>query len=208
MDNLINKIIELIDSGNYFLVILVVIGAIIFNSRAIVEFFDERKKARISKLYEALQCEYLSPLAKVHLQDELATEYFKISTGIRVEKQLRDALIEAHQNLNGELRFVHFKRALPHISFIDQKLSIKITKIDALGFLYNLLLGVILVISSILSVSVIGFIEIEKISTLIEYIGVMIFIGLVGFFMLREALPVISANHVRKALINFNRDFD
>ena len=204
MDNLINKLIELINSGNYFLVILVVIGAVIFNSRAIVEFFDERKKARISKLNEALQCEYLSPIAKVHLQDELATEHFKISTGIRVEKQLRDSLIEAHQNLNGELRFVHFKRALPHLSFIDQKLSIKMTKIDTLGFLYNFLVGGFLIISSIFSFAVIGFIEIETISALFKYIGVMIFIGLVGFFMLIEALPVISAIHVRKTLKNSN----
>jgi hypothetical protein len=64
-----NKIIELINSGDYLLVILVVIGAAIFNFRAIVEFFEERNNARISKLSDALQCEHLSMLAKAHLPE-------------------------------------------------------------------------------------------------------------------------------------------
>lgn len=208
MNDLMNRIIELINKGDYLLVILVVIGAIIFNFRAIIDFFDERNKAKLSKLSDALQCEHLSVLTKAHLQEELATEHFRRTTGIRAEKLLRDALIEAHKNTNGELRFVHFKRALPYVQYQGKKLRIKITKIEKLLFIYNFIIGLVLAISGLLLFASIGFIEAETALHVVKYIGIAFFIIVVGVFMLFEALPVFSARYVRRELEKSSDDLE
>lgn len=195
-----NKLIELINGGDYLLVVLVVLGAVVFNFRAIVDFFEERNKARISKLTEALQCEHLSELTKIHLQEELATEHFKRSTGIRAEKQLRDALIKVHKNTNGELRFEHFKRAIRYLSFKDNQLTVHISKYEEWSFRYNMLFGVVFAFLGLILFSLTGFVGLDSTKAIINYVSISMFICTIGAFMLFETLPMFSARCVQKEL--------
>jgi hypothetical protein len=206
LNDVLKKLIESLNNGNILIALIIVAVAIVFNFRAIVDFFEDCNKARLSKLTEALQCEYLSEFSKIHLQEALATEHFKRSTGIRVEKQFRDAIIETHQNFKGELRFAHFKRALPYIRFADKKLTIRITKIQKLLFLYNLVFGGLLIISGLLFFGLTGFLEAAAMSGVFKYVGAVLLLSVVGVLMLLEALPMTSALHVRKELEKHEND--
>jgi hypothetical protein len=148
--DILQQLIGAVRDGNFLLVIVIVAVPLIFNFQKIVEFSEERKKARIVKLSEALNSPLITGLTKFHLEEELVTEQFKITTGIRLEKEIREAVIQAHINTKGELDFKHFKRALPHIFYKDLKLGVKISFFELASFWVNLIFGFILVLVGLL----------------------------------------------------------
>ena len=57
-------------------------------------FLDDRKKSNIEKLIDTLKHEQISGLTRVHLEEALDTEQFKLCTGMRLEKEFREAIIK------------------------------------------------------------------------------------------------------------------
>lgn len=113
-------------------------------------------------------------------------------------------MIAAHKNTNGELRFVHFKRALPHFRFEDKKLCINITKFEKWPFSYNLVFGGFSATAGLLLFGLTGFVEPPTtIASLLKYVGTILFICLVGVLMVIEAFPLFSASKVGKELKKF-----
>lgn len=91
---------------------------------------------------------------------------------------------------------MHFKRTVPYLRFADEKLTIRITNIEKLQFIYNLVFGGLLTISGLLLVGLTGFLEAPAISGVFKYVGTAFFISVLGVLMLLEALPIFSALHV------------
>jgi len=54
--------------------------------------------------------------------------------GIRLEKEIREALIQAHRSTTGELSFRHFKKSVPYISYTNGKLEVKISRFEKIFF--------------------------------------------------------------------------
>lgn len=202
MKDVLDKLIDSLSNGNILLAAVIVAVALVFNYKKIVEFLEERKKARITKLTDALKCEFVTGLTKEHLQEELATEQFKITTGIGLEKQFREAVIQAHKSTNGELSFIHFKRALPHLFFEKNNLDVKVSTFEKVSYWFNLVFGFILgflaLILMILPSQINGV-------TLIQFFTLFAlgcFFITVCLFMLTQTFPVISAKKIKKQLSN------
>jgi hypothetical protein len=197
LKDILDKLIDSLTNGNIWVAVLIVAVVLTFNFKKIIEFMDERKKSRVAKLTEALNCKHITGLTKSHLEEELATEQFWLTTGVRAEKQFREAILTAHKNTNGELRFVHFKRAQPHFHFKDSKIEVKITAFEKVGFLLNFLVGISMCLFGILFFALTPFTEPKNIPSLLGLGSLSL---VVGVFMVLQALPVHSARNVAHEL--------
>ena len=200
MKDILYSLSDSLSKGNYLVGAVIVIVALIFNIQKIVGFFEERKKAKISKLTEALKCEHIQGVTKTFLEEELANEHFKLSTGIRLEKKFREALIQVYTNSKSGLSFIHYKRSLPQIVFKNTDLSVQISIIERVGFLINIAGGLCLIILGILLLNIS---EPQKGITIIQLLrefGVSCFFLSVAFLMLYQTFPVISALKIKKEL--------
>ena len=200
MDKVLNYLLEVGANGNMFAVAIIMAVAIAFNLEKIFRFIDSRKKVKINLIEESLSSSHIKGNTKVYLEGLIETEYFKSITGMTLEKQFREAILHAHKKSNGELSFKHFKRALPYIEFKDSKLSINISKISVLGFIYNIVVGFLMLVSAFFFFVAPAFSsEINLIQASSLY-ALGIFMSLLGGAMMIQALPLISAKKVRVLL--------
>lgn len=202
MKDILDELIKSLSNGNILLGIVIIAIAFIFNYKKIVMFLEERKKARIGKLIEALKCEYVTGLTKEHLQDELVTEYFKITTGIRLEKQFREAVIQAHKSTNGEISFAHFKRSLPHLFFENNSLRVEISQFEKASYWFNLVFGFILAALGLVLSILPSQVENINFLQILVILGTGLFFIVTSLFMLLQTFPVASARKIEKLLIN------
>jgi len=124
----------------------------------VLKYFESCENARISDLTKALKCGLVKDLSKNHLEGELATAHFKRCTGIRLENEPREMLLQLYKDNKEKLKFPQLKRALPYIVFSDDGISIHVSAMERIFYWSNLLasmvlifLGALLVIISILS---------------------------------------------------------
>ncbi|GAA3919119.1 hypothetical protein [Litoribacillus peritrichatus] len=202
MKDVLDKLIESLNNGNILLGVVIVAVALVFNYKKIVEFLEERKKARIAKLTEALKCDFVTGLTKSHLEEELATEQFKITTGIRLEKQFRESVIQAHKNANGELAFVHFKRALPHLFYEQNILKVKVSLFENISYWFNLIFGFVLAFSGLALMVLPSQIEGINFVQFFTIFGLGCFFIAIALFMLAQTFPVVSARKIEKYLLD------
>lgn len=134
-------IVALTNIMNNGLGLIAIIVSILLNLKKITDFIEDQKKARASKITEALKCDFLIGDTRSFLEEELATEYFKISTGIKWEKSFREAIIRAYKESNGELSFEDFKRARPHLIYKSGMIKIDISWFDKINYYLNWFLG-------------------------------------------------------------------
>ena len=200
-----NKLVGLFVNGHYavgvFAFVFLMIGTFIFNYAKIVNFGDERKRVKLTKIKEALDCEYLSESDKTHLQAALATEHFAITTGIHAEKELREAIVISHKGCSGELRFIHFKRAVPYLRFENGELSIKISKFEKVSFFYNLIVSFLCFSAGVFLFVIIGFLNFESSLMFFKHLGKSLFMCVLGGFLFFETISIFSARHVKEELI-------
>jgi hypothetical protein len=140
-------LVGLIQSGDSFaLVILIVslfLAAFLINCSKILDFFEGRKKLQIKRLQEAINCEHLDVELKEFLVGEIQREYFRYFTGIVVDKQYRDKLLEIHLNSNGNLPFYNFSRASSYLIFHNNDVSVHIGTLEIVFYWFNMFLATI-----------------------------------------------------------------
>ena len=202
MKDVLDTLVESLNNGNILLGVVIVAVALVFNYKKIVEFLEERKKARIAKLTEALKCDFVTGLTKSHLEEEMATEQFRITTGIRLEKQFRESVIQAHKDANGEIAFVHFKRALPHLFCEQSILKVKVSLFDKISYWFNLIFGFFLAFSGLALMVLPSQIEGVSFVQLFTIFGLGCFFIAIALFMLTQTFPVVSARKIEKCLLN------
>jgi len=198
------KVLELLTTslknGNLLGAVVIIAVAFVFNYKNIIIFIDERKKAKIAKLNEALKCPYIEEVTKTYLQNQLAAEQFKITTGVFLEKEFREALIKAHSDAQGEVAFTHFKRALRYITFKDAGLEIKLSLYDHLSFGFNWFVGTSIIIISCLYMILPSQIKGITVMQALSIIGVSLVYIMAGMFMLYQTFSYTSAKRVSKFL--------
>lgn len=193
MQAVLDKLIDSLNNGNILVAAVVVAVALVFNYKKIADFLDERKKTRISRLSDALKCEQINGVTKLHLEAELAKEHFKITTGINLEAEFREALIQAHKNAKGELSFLHFKRALPHLRLENSKISVKISWFERLGYFFNLIFGYLMAFFGLILLILPGQTKGINLVQALSIVGLGVFLIVVALFMLYQTFPVVSA---------------
>ena len=117
------------------------------------------RRSKPAKIETALKCESITGLTRDHLTQVLATERFRSVTGLRLEKELREAIIEAHRSTKGKLTFTTFKRALPHFEVSGMRLTVKISRLDWLFSTFFEWLGCVLVILGVIAFVLTPFFE-------------------------------------------------
>ena len=190
--------ISAIKDGNPLIIFITIALALLFQYKNIIEFFDSRKKVKISKIEEALKNENIQGLGRKLLENELTKEHFKTSLGLNVEQEFREAIIKAHKSTKGEVIFIHFQRALPYLKFEDHTLKVKISKLNWFGFIINMLLSTFLIFIGY----ALFFYEIFhfSLSSIFQVLTISLFSMLMGFLFLFESRHIISAKIVLKKL--------
>ena len=200
MDKVLSSLIEGVTSGNILVIAVIVAVAIIFNLEKIFGFVDARKKVKIQLIEESLTNSHVSEKTKEHLENLIETEYFKSATGIYLEKEVREALIKAHLQTNGELKFKHFKRSIPYLKYKNSVLSVNIGIMSKLAFLYNSVFGFLSIITGLVFFMLPALSDDMSMTKIIPIYGVALFLSCFGGLMLIQSFPVISARRVRALL--------
>ena len=206
MSELLDKLLKSIQEGNFVVVAIVLVFAIVFNIKRIVDFLDSRKRSRIEKLTDALNSEYLKGGTRSLLERELESEYFKLATGIYLEREFREALIKIHHKAKGELSFQSFRRALPHLKFIKQKVNVVIDIGDKIGYWLNVLFGLFIMLFGLLlfviTVTNSNLVLIKKFSGF----GASVFFLFFGLVVFTQIIPMDAAKRIKKHIEMLNSD--
>ncbi len=147
MIELIGTLNKAISEDNIWMVFAIVLVFLLFKVKTVVDFWDDRRKAKITKIKEALECGTISGVTREHLENELEKEYWRLATGIQCEKEYREAIVKAHKNCNGEIGFRHFIRSQDELLFKDGVLSIKFNFLSRLWGVVALIGGLFLYLS-------------------------------------------------------------
>ena len=205
MQEIIKKIIESIESGNFLFVVIFAVIALLMNLSKIQAFIDSRKKRKIENIKEALESNYVNDSTKNHLKELIETEYFNLSTGIYLEKDFREALIKLHQNYKGELRFVHFKRAIPHLEYKKQEIKVNITTFEKFLYYFNIVFGALIGIYALTLVLLPSLFNDPTFVQVLSMYGLAGFFLFVSLFMVSQTFPVISARKIEKWLVDIEQ---
>lgn len=127
MTEIITALVNAIEEGNLWVIIAFAGLLVLFRAKSIVTFWDERRRIKLSQLKEALACDCIKGDTRRFLEGELESEYYRLATGMKLEKEVREALINTHNKCNGELRFDHFRRARDNYRFEDGKLVVQLS---------------------------------------------------------------------------------
>lgn len=198
MDKLLNILLEGVSSENALTISIVLVAAVIFNIGNISNFINTRKKLKISLIEDALNNSHINGGTKVYLEGLIEDVYFESITGLRMEKEAREELVKVYKNAKGEMNFRHFKRAASYYKYKDGSLSVEIDTFSMVAWAYNIVFGPVIMISS-LALLMLGMLpnlspEVNVYVTLTS----AAFFFCVGFLMIMQAIPVVSARRVRK----------
>lgn len=139
MDMLSGKLIEYlfknIEEGNVafviitigFTIVSTIAFAIAINIKSFSEFIENFRLRKIKIICEALESSVTTGKEKKLYEHELKKEYFHKVTGLLLNNQLREKVLEIYNNHNDELSFRDIKRAVRYMSFPDGKFKFKIT---------------------------------------------------------------------------------
>lgn len=204
METLAQFLIKNYNNGNYLIVVFILMVLLAFKYKAIIEFFDSRKKVKISKIEEALKCEKILGIERELLENELVNEYFKVTLGLNVEKEFREAIINAHKNTKGEIEFRHFQRGLTFFDFPEGVLTVKISKLE---YMVSVLNTLILAFSycffiAFLLYGIINFTWAKSIPAF----GFSAFCLVICIFLMYDLRHIISAKKIKKYLAKNNKE--
>jgi len=170
----------------------------LYNS--VFEAILRSKKSRIKILKSALKYKKISSKTKKYLEGELEDEYFRLSTGIRLNKSDRESffswLDDVKVNMTNEMKLLHFKRARKFIKFHGSEVSVDIPMLSKFEYWFNTLTGWGLILVSIFLILIAKFSFISAKTALIATILPLIFI-FIGMFILALNFPVISAKRIK-----------
>ena len=195
-----DKAFELISQGEYAAFSFAIVLGILFNLKNILSFADIYKKRRIELLREAISIDSINGNLKVHFEDEIESEYFRLVHKVKMEKVIRDACIDWYVRLNRELSLSHFMRARGHLEIKGGKLEVKISTFDKIGYWYNMIAGIVLLLIGFPFLAMTNAIKSQTIVGFFALIGVSLFLIVFGLFLLSQTFSVVSAKRVQEAI--------
>ena len=180
MDQILTLLVDGISSGNLIIVALVATVAVLFNIENIYKFLESRKRSKITIIEE-----------KEGIISRLL---------INLEKENREALLQVFEDAKGELRFDHFKRAVPHLVFKNNKVSVKISLFSMLELLINAVGGLLFTTAGfLLTITPIIITDLSIFNKLSIY-GLALISIFFGIFLALQCLPVVSAYYVKQQI--------
>lgn len=201
-----DKIADAIQSGNILWLAVILMIGLIGNYPRIAEYLEGRKRQRIKRIMEALDCTHLDDQFKDFLKHELSREYFLYVAEIPAEKEYREELIRLHKLSKGELPFLHFRRASRHLKFEGGQVLVNLDASDMIGYYMNFAVSIFFGLVALVMFMMPAFVRpISLVQTLSLYGLGALFVVMVVFF-LSQTFSVYSAkrikNHITESHIN------
>lgn len=204
-DTFINKLFEHLEKGNIFIIfIFIAIYILIYslkNWKQIIDYYGEHKKSKINAITEALKSEYVKGFTRTYLEEALESEHFRMSTGVKLEKEFREALLQVYKKTKGELPFKHIKRALLYLEYKNGQLHITINWAAKLSFLILFIMSIFLFIYSMLGIIIVSFYSddftFQQITKIIVYCCIYFLTSIIFF---GQTFPYFSVIKIEKIL--------
>ena len=141
------------------------------------EMMRKSQRSKPAKIEAALKCESITGLTRYHLRQVLASEHFRSVTGMRLEKEWREAIIEAHKSTKGKLAFTTFKRALQHFEVSGMNLTVRISRSDWVTSVVRDYLGLFLALLGVVVLALSPLIETLMLPIMgVTYISIAMFV--------------------------------
>jgi hypothetical protein len=204
MNALLTQFIDNIKNGNYlaasiiFATLLLILT--LFRLKIILDFFELRQRSKISRMVAALESNYVKGATKSFLEEEIESEYFRLITSIRAERQFREAMLDIHKNANGELSFADFRRAKTFMRFKHPKIEVVISYVDKITFYLFTFFSTICLVLGALTI-VLLFSQFEKFDwvTAIKLFSSGLFMICVFVFItITASTPLYAAERIKK----------
>ena len=197
-----DKIVDAIQSGNILWLAVILMIGLILNYPRISEYLESRKRQRISRIMEALDCAHLDDQFKDFLKHELSREYFLYVAEIPAEKEYREELIRIHKLSKGELPFLHFRRASRHLRFEGGRIRVNLDIPDMIGYYMNFAVSIFFGLVALVMFMMPAFVRpISLIQTLSMY-GLSALLVVMVVFFLSQTFSVYSAKRIRTHIDN------
>lgn len=131
----------------------------------------------------------------------MATEQCRAATGLRLEKEHREIVVKAHKSTNGELAFIHFRRARSYLDFKGLKLTITIPRFERFFYPFLKYGGISIALLGLIDLMIATSLrdQIDSAKLVTGLIMACVYIS-VGIMMLHLSFPVSSARLIRKHL--------
>ncbi|MDH5525186.1 MAG: hypothetical protein OEY01_14515 [Desulfobulbaceae bacterium] len=156
-DKLIESIVTAIKSGDFTVLIIAMVIAVIINIRNIIEITAHIKLWRINNINEALSSSTTNGNAKLLYEDELQKEYFHKITGLELSKNMRNYILCLYKISQDELRFRDIKRSIKYMYPDKNIFLIRISIWNHIGQLYNrataactFIIGILIMVATVL----------------------------------------------------------
>lgn len=197
MKDLLDFTVKYLSEGNVLIILIGIVIGIAFNLNKIFSFFDERKKAKLANINDAIASDYIDDKTKEFFKEELVLEHFRLVKGFGLEKNLREAAITIHKEAKGELGFIHFKRGIEHLQMVDGELSVRLTWLHKAAFLYNVLVSIFFALGAMTFFILPIFIDDISLLTSIKYYAFALSSFLLAAFFILQIRSVISAKYIK-----------
>lgn len=137
LDELIKKLIDSLENGNWLIALVVIAIAIIVNLKDILEFLERQGNKKEEFIKEALKIDSVKGAARTFIEEELNYLIFKKVTGISADKVFREKVKEIIEKAEGELQFFQVARARKHLSVKEGKIIVKLSGWDRVEYYFN-----------------------------------------------------------------------
>lgn len=200
--DLINKLIESAEKGNYYLPIIVVMILLVIKLRSIYSFYEDFKQQKIKIFRELYSEDSLDEHIKKILKDSINNEVFYQLTGIYTEKFLRNKIIEIYEKSQGLITYRDLKIAQHFLRLEENKLVVKINLSDKINKWFNVFLSILLVIIASYIISLSSIIDnLPLVKILISNLfGVLTY--LFAGFIISQTFPIKKAKKIENILQN------
>lgn len=198
------QIANYIISGNFLVVLLFILITALKKPKEIIQTLDAWKSSKTSTLELALKSKYLKGLSRRLIEDKLEQRHFYLSTGLNIERPVREKILEVHNHSAGSVKFRHFVRASNRYNFDNSILSLKWGWDDLLSFWFLGLSGFISIFISLALVLLIliGIADHDtsNYSAVSKILPIITALFVTGTFYLYCWAILASANIVRKEI--------
>lgn len=94
-----------IRNGDYLYAAFGFVLLCIFNLKSIMHFIGERRRQKVSVLIEAAQSSHTTDKLKIHFENEILLEYFRLNCGVKIGLSKINALLNVKELLSDLVPF-------------------------------------------------------------------------------------------------------
>ena len=203
--DLINKIIESFEKGNYSLAFIVVMILLVIKSKNIYSFYKEFKQQKIKTFKELYSEDNLDEHIKKMLNDYINNEVFYQLTGIYTEKFLRNKIIETYETAQGLITYRDLKIAHRFLTLKDGELVVKINLSDKIDKWFNIFLSTLLLIIASYIISLPSITDKPSLVQILISTSFGILTYLFAGFLIAQTFPIKKAKKIEGILQNLTK---